>query len=82
MSELNYGYNLQLDHEEMKFIRDVLRLVGGDPLRSRRRIADRILETIYQDKALAWDEQVKDIKKDPERNMYSCVWFTTESGEV
>jgi len=82
MADMKYGYTLNLSEEEMIFIRDVLTLVGGDPINSRRRIADQILETLYQDKSLAWTGNVEDVKQDKKTNMYSCIWFTTKDGEV
>lgn len=82
MADMKYGYTLNLNDEEMIFIRDVLSLVAGDPKNSRRRHADRILEAIYQDKNLAGQSQIKDIKQDKTSSMYSCIWFTQKNGEV
>lgn len=82
MADMKYGYTLNLTESEMVFIRDVLNLVAGDPVHSRRKIADQILEAIYQDKNLAAYTPVTDVKHDNEKNMYSCIWFTMKNGEV
>lgn len=79
MADFKYGYNLNLNHEEMLLIRDVLDLVAGHPKHSRRRIADQILEVLYQDKDLASRPAPKDVKKDKTGNMYSCVWFLSKT---
>lgn len=82
MADMKYGYTLNLSNEEMRFIRDVLNLIAGDPIHSRRKYADRILEAIYQDKSLVGPDRVKDVKQDQKTNMYSCIWFTQQNGEV
>lgn len=82
MADMKYGYTLNLNEEELVFIRDVLNLVAGDPVHSRRKYADRILEAIYQDKGLVGPDRVKDVKQDQKTNMYSCIWFTQKNGEV
>jgi hypothetical protein len=35
-------YGLHMDIEEAQFLFDILRMVGGDPKKSRRRLADNI----------------------------------------
>ena len=82
MADMKYGYTLNLNDEEMIFIRDVLNLVAGDPKNSRRKHADRILEAIYQDKSLVGPAQIKDVKQDKINSMYSCIWFTQKNGDV
>ena len=82
MADMKYGYTLNLDDEEMRFIRDVLNLVAGDRLHSRRKHADRILEAIYQDKSLIGPDSVEDVKWGKMDEMYSCIWFTQSNGEV
>lgn len=82
MADMKYGYSLNLSNEEMIFLRDVLRLIAGDPQKSRRKYADQILEVIYQEKSFADCDAIKDVKKDKDKNMYSCIWFTMNNGEV
>lgn len=82
MVDMKYGYTLNLSEVELIFIRDVLNLVAGDPKHSRRKYADRILEAIYQDKGMVGPDRVKDVKQDQKTNMYSCIWFTQQNGEV
>jgi hypothetical protein len=40
------SYILELDKEEAQFLSDLCRRIGGDPTRSRRRIADRLRKVL------------------------------------
>lgn len=70
-------YMMTLSAEEMKFIRDLLRNVGGDPNNSRRRYADSILKSIVtQPEFDTWRT-----KHDFKSSAYG-FYFTTPNGEI
>lgn len=39
---------LELNQEEVEFLRDVFNMIGGDPVNSRRRISAQMIETLRQ----------------------------------
>lgn len=39
---------IELNQEELEFLRDVFNMIGGDPMNSRRRIANRIRDSLAE----------------------------------